>query len=344
MKTPPSLPKTMQVIALTEPGGPDKLQAEDRPVPKPKAGQILIETAAAGVNRPDVLQRQGLYKPPAGASDVLGLEVAGHVVALGEGVNQWQIGDRVCALCHGGAYATFVAVDARHVLPVPDTMKLDDAACLPEALFTVWANLFDDGGLQPDQTTLIHGGSSGIGTIAIQMAKLIGAKTIVTVGHDDKAMLCGNLGAVHAINYNQQDFVEEIDAITDGLGVHVVLDMVGGAYVNRNLRCLRPHGRHVSIAFQDGHKAEIDLRLIMGRRLRLTGSLLRPRSADEKAEICTEIAQNIWPAVIDGKIKPVIFERFTLAEAAAAHKVMDSGEMHGKLLLINRLEHRDEAP
>ncbi len=339
MTNTPALPSQMHVVEITEPGGPDKLAVAMQPVPKPKPGQILIEMTAAGVNRPDVLQRQGLYKPPASASELLGLEVAGHVVALGDGVSRWAIGDRVCALCHGGAYAEFVAVDARHALPVPEGMKLDEAACLPEALFTVWANLFDDGGLQPGQTALIHGGSSGIGTTAIQMANLIGAKTIVTVGHDDKAMLCGNLGAVHAINYKTQDFVEEIEGITDGIGVHVVLDMVGGDYVNRNLKCLRTYGRHVSIAFQQGHKAEIDLRLVMGRRLRLTGSLLRPRSADEKAEIATEIAQNIWPAVTQGKIKPVIFERFALKEAAAAHAVMDSGDMHGKLVLINGLGH-----
>ena len=339
MTKPPALPSQMHVVEITKPGGPETLAVAMRAAPKPKPGQILIEMAAAGINQPDVLQREGLYKVPEGASDLLGLEVAGHVVALGDGVSQWAIGDRVCALCHGGAYAEYVAVDARHALPVPETMKLEDAACLPEALFTVWANLFDAGGLQPGQTALIHGGSSGIGTTAIQMANVIGAKTIVTVGHDDKAMLCSNLGAVHAINYKTQDFVDEIKAITDGIGVHAVLDMVGGDYVNRNLKCLRAHGRHISIAFQQGHKAEIDLRLVMGRRLRLTGSLLRPRSADEKAEICTEIAQNMWPAVIDGKVKPVIFERFALKEAATAHTVMDSGDMHGKLVLINGLEH-----
>ncbi len=328
-----ALPGTMQVIELREPGGPENLYPATRSVPKVKPGQIVIRVAAAGINRPDVLQRQGLYKVPEDASDLLGLEAAGTVAAVGDGVTRWSIGDRVCALCHGGGYAEYTAVDARHALPVPESMKLEHAAALPEALFTVWANLFEDGELQPEQIALIHGGSSGIGTTAIQMAKAIGARAIVTVGSDDKAQLCTDLGAVHAINYKTHDFVDEVLAITDGHGVHAVLDMVGGDYVNRNLTCLAPQGHHVSIAVLRGHQASIDIRRVMGRRLHLTGSLLRPRSPAEKARLCTELSQTIWPYVVEGKIRPVIYETFPLADAAEAHRLMDSGEMHGKLVL-----------
>jgi len=329
-----SLPETMPVIELAASGGPEQLRLAERPVPKPGPGQILIKVAAAGINRPDVLQRMGQYKVPADASDLLGLEVAGTVAALGAGVQQWKPGSRVCALCHGGGYAGYVAVDARHALPVPDAMPFEQAAALPEAMFTVWANLFDDAALQPGEIVLIHGGSSGIGTTAIQMAKAMGARAIVTVGTAEKAALCTKLGAAHAINYHEADFADEVKAVTDGKGVDVVLDMVGGDYVNRNLASLRPHGRHVSIAFLRGSKTEIDLIQVMAKRLHLSGSMLRPRSPDEKAAIAAELIQTVWPEVVAGAIRPVLYKLFSLAEASAAHALMDSGDFHGKLVLM----------
>ncbi|MBV6633968.1 MAG: NAD(P)H-quinone oxidoreductase [Alphaproteobacteria bacterium] len=336
---PDTLPNTMPVVELTAPGGPDNLVPGERPVPAPKLGEILIKVMAAGVNRPDVLQRQGHYNPPADASDLLGLEAAGTVAAIGEGVTRYELGDRVTALCHGGGYAGYVAVDARHALPVPEDMSWEHAAAWPETMFTVWANLFIDAGLQPGEVALIHGGSSGIGTTAIQMAREVGARTIVTVGTDEKATLCTGLGAAHAINYKTQDFVDEVMAVTDQQGVDVVLDMVGGDYLPRNLKCLKPGGRHVSIASLRGAQAEVNILSIMAKRLRLTGSMLRPRSAEEKGAIAAELLQAMWLNVALGRLEPVIFQTFPLAEAAKAHALMETGDFHGKLMLT--VDHGD---
>lgn len=328
------LPTSMLAIELTGPGGPDMLVPAKRPLPVPKLGEILIKVEAAGINRPDVLQRQGLYKQPADASDLLGLEAAGTVAAVGEGVTRYALGDRVTALCHGGGYAEYVAVDARHALPVPEDMAWVDAAAWPETMFTVWANLFIDAELQPGEIALIHGGSSGIGTTAIQMAREIGARTIVTVGTDEKAKLCTDLGAAYAINYKTQDFVEQVKAVTDQQGVDVVLDMVGGDYLPRNLKCLKSGGRHVSIASLAGAEATVNILAIMAKRLRLSGSMLRPRTAEEKGAIAAELLQAMWLNVALGRLKPVMFETFPLRDAAKAHAVMDSGDYHGKLVLI----------
>jgi putative PIG3 family NAD(P)H quinone oxidoreductase len=322
----------MRAIEIAGPGGPDMLRIAERPVPKPGSGEVLIRVAAAGVNRPDVLQRMGLYPPPPGASDIPGLEVAGLVVAAGEGAEQ-AIGGPVCALVTGSGYAEYCVAPAGTCLPVPEVMRMTEAAALPEALFTVWINLFERGFAADGDTVLVHGGTSGIGTMAIKLGSLFGLQVIVTCGSEQKVDAALKMGAVHAINYNAQDFVAEVREFTGGRGVAVVLDMVGGDYVARNLACLADDGRHVSIAFQRGPAAEIPIPDIMRRRLILTGSTLRARDLIFKTMVTDEIARTVWPYVEGNRLKPVIDSIFPLAEAAAAHARMESGEHVGKIVL-----------
>ncbi|MEO7365577.1 MAG: NAD(P)H-quinone oxidoreductase [Sphingomicrobium sp.] len=322
----------MKAIEAPEAGGPEALTLVERPVPRPGAGQVLIEVAAAGVNRPDVLQRMGLYAPPAGASPVLGLEVAGIVVAADANFEA-LVGTRVCALVAGGGYAEYCVAPAGTCLPVPEVMTMVEAAAMPETLFTVWVNLFERGFAADGDAVLVHGGTSGIGTMAIALGKLFGLTVIVTCGSDAKCARAIKLGAAHAINYKTQDFVEEVKRLSDGRGVAVVLDMVGGDYLPRNLAALADDGRHVSIAFQRGAKAEVTILDIMRRRLTLTGSTLRPRSVEFKTMVAAEIAQTVWPYAEGGRLRPVIDQVFPLDQAADAHQRMESGEHVGKIVL-----------
>jgi len=326
------IPEFMKAIEIAEPGGPDRLRLVQRPVPKPGPDEVLICVAAAGVNRPDALQRKGLYPPPPGASDILGLEVSGMVVGAGEGAVQ-AIGGQVCALVAGGGYAEYCVAPAGTCLPVPEVMTMTEAAAMPETLFTVWVNLFERGFAADGDTVLVHGGTSGIGTMAIKLGSLFGCQVIVTCGSEKKVDAALKMGAIHAINYKVQDFVDEVREFTEGRGVGVVLDMVGGDYVSRNLQCLADDGRHVSIAFQRGSKAEISIVDIMRRRLTLTGSTLRPRDVRFKTMVADEIARTVWPYVEGNRLKPVIDSVFPLAEAAAAHARMESGEHIGKIVL-----------
>lgn len=328
-----NLPATMTAIEITESGGPEVLQPVERPVPVPTAGEILIAVAAAGVNRPDVVQRLGLYPPPPGASDLPGLEVAGTVVALGEGVTGWKEGDSVCALIAGGGYAQYATAPAPQVLSVPAGFDMVQAAGIPETFFTVWTNMFDRGHLTSGESILIHGGSSGIGTTAIQLAKAFGATAYVTVGSAEKASFCETLGAAKAINYREQDFVEEIKAITEGAGVDVILDMVGGDYLPRNVRLLKVEGRLLQVSLMEGAKGELDLGRVMRNRLTVTGSTLRPRSVDQKGEIAVSLREKVWPLFDAGKIGPVIHQTFPLNEAAQAHALMESSTHIGKIIL-----------
>jgi putative PIG3 family NAD(P)H quinone oxidoreductase len=326
------IPETMQAVEIAGPGGPEMLRLTDRPVPSPGPGEVLVRVAAAGVNRPDVLQRLGLYPPPPGASDIPGLEIAGQVVAAGDGAEQ-AIGGAVCALVAGGGYAEYCVAPAGTCLPVPETLSMREAAAMPEALFTVWVNLFERGFAADGDTVLVHGGTSGIGTMAIALGKLFGLKVIVTCGSDDKCARARDLGATLAINYNEQDFVDEVLRATGEKGVAVVLDMVGGDYVARNLRCLADDGRHVSIAFQRGAEAQIAIPDLMRRRLTLTGSTLRARDANFKAMVADEIARTVWPYVEGNRLKPVIDSILPLASAGVAHARMESGEHVGKIVL-----------
>jgi putative PIG3 family NAD(P)H quinone oxidoreductase len=322
----------MTAIEISAPGGPEVLRPVDRPVPKPGPGEVLVRVAAAGVNRPDILQRMGLYPPPPGASDIPGLEIAGTVVAAGEGAEQ-ALGAEVCALVAGGGYAEYCVAPAGTCLPMPEVLRPIEAAAMPETLFTVWVNLFERGFAADGDTVLVHGGTSGIGTMAIKLGSLFGLQTIVTCGSEHKVDAALKMGAVHAINYKSQDFVDEVREFTQGRGVAVVLDMVGGDYVTRNLACLADDGRHVSIAFQRGATAEIPIAEIMRRRLTLTGSTLRPRDVMFKTMVADEIARTVWPYVESNRLKPVIDSKFPLAEAAAAHVRMESGEHIGKIVL-----------
>jgi NADPH:quinone reductase len=328
-----SLPTQMTAIEITEAGGPDVLRPTERPVPVPGAGEVLIRVAAAGVNRPDVAQRNGSYPPPPGASDLPGLEVAGHIAAIGSDVAGWHEGDAVCALVSGGGYAAFVAVPATQVLPVPKGFDMVQAAALPETFFTVWTNVFDRGRLAAGEAFLVHGGSSGIGTTAIQLARAFGARVFTTVGSAEKAEACRSLGAELAVNYHDEDFVEAIRAATDGQGVDVILDMVGGDYLPRNIRCLRPDGRLVQIALMRGARAELDLARVMTRRLSITGSTLRPQSKSVKAAIAAALREKVWPLLAAGEIAPVIHARFALADAARAHELMETSGHIGKIVL-----------
>lgn len=328
-----NVPAAMRAIDPTEPGGPEVLVVVERPTPRPAAGEVLIRVAAAGVNRPDVLQRTGGYAPPPGAPSIPGLEVAGHVVAVGDDADSHLIGQPVCALLAGGGYADYVAVPAGQCLPVPDGLSMAEAAALPETLFTVWTNLFERGYAAEGDSVLVHGGTSGIGTMAILLGKLFGLDVIVTVGSDAKAQAARDLGAAHAINYRTEDFVERVAEITGGKGVSVVLDMVGGDYVPRNIKCLAEDGRHVSIAVQGGATATIPLWDIMRRRLTLTGSTLRPRDAAFKEMVADELSRTVWPHVAAGKLRPVMDRSFPLEQAAEAHRRMEAGDHVGKIVL-----------
>jgi NADPH:quinone reductase len=323
----------MLAIDPDAPGGPEVLVPVARPIPKPGAGEVLVRVAAAGVNRPEVLQRQGKYPPPPGAPSILGMEIAGTVVALGDGVDDSLLGKQVCALIAGGAYAEYAVAPAGQCLEVPEGLSLIEAAALPETLFTVWSNLFDRGWAQPGETVLVHGGTSGIGTMAIALAKLFGLTILVTAGSDEKCAAARKLGADLAINYKTQDFVEEVKTFTGGKGVQIVIDMVGGDYVARNLQCLAEDGRHVSIAVQGGASATIPVWDVMRRRLTLTGSTLRPRSVEFKSLLADELRRHVWPLVAEGKLKPIIDRSFPLVEAPAAHRRMEAGEHVGKIVL-----------
>ncbi|MEQ1639262.1 MAG: NAD(P)H-quinone oxidoreductase [Novosphingobium sp.] len=327
------LPETMQAAGFDAPGGPDVLRLETLPLPSLAPGEVLIKVAFAGVNRPDVIQRMGFYPPPPGASPLLGLEVSGKVVGLGEGVEPEMLGRQVCALTPGGGYAEYCRVPAAHCLPVPAGLPLDQAAALPETLFTVWHNVFERGYARDGETILVHGGTSGIGSMAIMLGKAFGLTVIVTCGGADKCTAALAIGADHAIDYKAADFVEEVARITGGKGVEIVLDMVAGDYVARNLKCLVEDGRHVTIAVQGGLQATINMAQVMSRRLHLTGSTLRPRSNAFKALLTQEIAQLAWPLVEAGKLRPVMDQVFPLAQAAAAHARMEAGEHIGKIVL-----------
>jgi NADPH2:quinone reductase len=328
-----SIPDTMTAIAISEYGAPDVLKPQTRPTPKPAAGEILIKVAAAGVNRPDLSQRKGQYPAPPGASDLPGLEVSGTVAALGAGASRYKVGDKVCALVHGGGYAEYVAVHETSALPVPPNLSMIEAAAIPETFFTVWTNVFDRGRLQPGETLLVHGGSSGIGTTAIMLAKAWGARVFATAGSEAKCEACRKLGADVAINYKTQDFVEEVKKATDGQGVDVILDMVAGPYVSRNFQAAAQFGRIVQIAVQGGYKVELDVRPIQGKCLTYTGSTLRPRTVEQKGAIAAALEKNAWPFITQGKIKPVIDSTFAFNDAAKAHARMEEGAHIGKIVL-----------
>jgi len=327
-----SIPARMTAIGIKAPGGPEMLVAEERPVPKPGAGEILIKVAAAGVNRPDVMQRQGLYPPPPGAPDIPGLEIAGEVVALGDGVKRWKSGDRVVALVVGGGYAEYALAHESHALPLSG-LSMIEAAALPETVFTVWHNMVERGGLKSGETFLVHGGSSGIGTTAIQIAKALGARVITTAGSDEKCAACRKLGADVAINYKNEDFVAATKAATADKGADVILDMVGGDYIARNYEAAAVEGRIVQIAFQGSPKATVDFRRIMLKRLHHTGSTLRSRSVADKGAIRQAVEDNVLPMIAAGKVKPVIFKTFPLRQAGAAHTLMESSAHIGKIVL-----------
>jgi putative PIG3 family NAD(P)H quinone oxidoreductase len=323
----------MTAIAIAAYGGPEVLRPVEMAVPRPAAGQVLVKVAAAGVNRPDVLQRMGRYSPPAGASPIPGLEIAGEVVALGEGAPEAMLSTRVCALVTGGGYAEFCLADARHCLPVPDAMSLAEAAGMPETLFTVWHNVFERGYAREGETLLVHGGTSGIGTMAIKLGKLFGLAVIVTCGNDAKCEAAREIGADHAINYKTQDFVAEVNALSGGKGAELALDMVAGDYTQRNLDCLGVNGRLVTIATLGGAQATVNMGALMVKRQTVTGSTLRARSDAFKAALAEEIAREVWPAVAAGELRPEMDSRFPLRNAAAAHVRMDSGQHIGKIVL-----------
>ena len=325
----------MRCVEIREPGGPEVLRLAERPDPVPAAGELLIDVAAAGVNRPDVLQRQGLYPVPPGASDIPGLEVAGHVAAVGPGVNGWRQGDAVCALVAGGGYATRCVAPAPQCLPVPPGLTLIEAGAMPETCFTVWTNVFERGALRGGETALFHGGTSGIGTTAIQLAVARGARVLATSGSDEKCAACVALGAEHAINYRTTDFVPAVLAQTGGRGVDLVLDIMGGSYVARNLAALATDGRLVQIGLMAGEPAaRVDLRRVMARRLTITGSLLRPRSVEEKGQIAAAVLREVWPLVAARRVLPRVAATFPLADAAAAHALMESSAHVGKIVLV----------
>lgn len=325
-----TLPETMRAVEIAAPGGPEVLRLTTRPVPHPGHGEILLRVAFAGVNRPDALQRAGAYAPPPTASDLPGLEASGEVVAIGPGVSDWQPGDQVCALLPGGGYAEYVTCPAGHALPIPDGLDLRQAACLPETHFTVWSNVFMRGGLTAGERFLVHGGSSGIGTTAIQLAHVFGARVFATAGSAEKCALATRLGAERAIAYRDEDFVEILRAAG---GANLILDMVGGSYIGRNIRALADDGRMVHIAFLTGPKAEINFAQIMARRLTLTGSTLRPQSDLAKARIARELHTHVWPLLDTGRIAPVMDEEFALEDASRAHARMESGAHMGKIVL-----------
>jgi NADPH2:quinone reductase len=325
--------KSMIAIEITEAGEPEVLKPTERPIPLPADDEVLIKIAAAGVNRPDVMQRRGQYPPPPGASDIPGLEIAGTIVALGKQVTNLSMGDKVCALVTGGGYAEYCTAPASLCLPIPDGLTFIQAAALPETFFTVWSNVFDRANLIAGETLLVHGGTSGIGTTAIQLAKAFDAKVFVTAGSAAKCQFCMELGADAAINYREQDFVQEIEKLTAGHGVDVILDMIGGDYFQRNLKCMTPDARLVQIAVQNGAKAEINLVPIMLKRLIITGSTLRARETAFKAKIAKNLYEQVWPLLKYGQIKPIIHATFSLTDAAKAHALMESSQHIGKIIL-----------
>jgi NADPH:quinone reductase len=328
-----TLPKNMRAVEISQPGGPEVLKVTERPVPVPKAGEILIKVAAAGVNRPDVMQRMGKYPVPPDASDLPGLEVAGEVVAKGDAATQWKLGDKVTALVHGGGYAEYCVAPEAQALPVPKGLSLVEAASLPETFFTVWGNVYDRGRLAPGESLLVQGGTSGIGVTAIQMAVATGNRVFATAGSDQKCAACMRLGAEKAINYRTQDFAAEIKAATGGKGVNVILDMVGGDYVPKELKSLADDGRLVFIAFLRGSKTELDINEVLRRRLTITGSTLRPRPIEFKGYLARNLREKIWPLIEAGRIKPEIYRTFPLAQASEAHRLMETSAHIGKLVL-----------
>ena len=327
-----ALPACMTAIGIKSPGGPEVLVPEERPVPSPGEGDILIKVAAAGVNRPDVMQRKGLYPPPPGASDIPGLEIAGEVAALGSGATRWKVGDRVMALVSGGGYAEYCIAHGSHAMPVSG-LSMEEAAAVPETFLTVWHNVFERGGLKAGETLLVHGGSSGIGTTAIQLAKAFGARVIATAGSDEKCEACRKLGADVAVNYKTQDFVAETKTATDAKGAELILDMVGGEYVGRNYEAAAVEGRIVQIAFMGGPKAEVNFMRLMLKRLHHTGSTLRARSTADKAAITRAVEDNALPLIAAGKVNPVMYKAFPLKDAAQAHALMESSAHIGKIVL-----------
>jgi NADPH2:quinone reductase len=323
----------MTAIGISKPGAPDVLAPEQRPVPQPGEGEVLVKVAAAGVNRPDVLQRMGHYPPPKGVTDIPGLELAGEIVALGSGVKRWKVGDKVTALVAGGGYAEYCVVPEPQALPVPAGFSMTEAAAMPETFFTVWHNVFERGALKSGESILIHGGSSGIGTVAIMLAKAFGARVFATAGSAEKCDACKKLGADVAINYKTEDFVAVVKAATDNAGVNVILDMVGGDYVDRNYQCAAVDGRIVQIAFLNSPKATVDFRPMLQKRLTHTGSGLRPRSVADKGKMARAMEDKVWPLLNAGKVRPVIDSTFPLAEAAKAHARMESSQHIGKIVL-----------
>lgn len=332
-----SIPTQMTAIEIRQPGGPEVLRAVQRPVPQPADGEVLIRVEAAGVNRPDVLQRRGHYPPPPGASDIPGLEVAGTIVDVGGNVDRWNVNNRVCALVAGGGYAEYCVAPAPQCLPIPQSVDVVSAAAIPETFFTVWTNLFQRGALRAGERVLIHGGTSGIGMTAIQLAQVLGAIVYATAGSDEKCGACRGLGASVAINYRTSDFVDVIRRETNGAGVSVILDIIGGDYFNRNIECLAIDGRLVQIGLQGGATSTVDLGRVMRRRLTITGSTLRVRSVEEKGALAREVETNVWPLLAAGRVSPVIDRTFSLTDASAAHLRMESGNHIGKLVLtVNR--------
>ena len=328
-----NLPAKMRAVEISNPGGPEVLKIAERPLPQPKPHEILVKVAAAGVNRPDILQRMGLYAVPPDASDLPGLEIAGTVATVGANVKMWKVGDQVCALVHGGGYAEYCVVPEVQALPVPKGLSLTEAASLPETFFTVYSNVFDRGGLKAGETFLVQGGSSGIGVTAIQMAAAMGARVFATAGTDEKCAACVKLGAEKAFNYKTGDWAEELKAATGGKGANVILDMAGGDFVPKELKSLADEGRLVMIAFLRGNKTEIDLNEIMRKRLQITGSTLRPRPIEFKGQVAKSLRERIWPLIDAGKIKPVLYKTFPLAEASEAHKLMETSQHIGKIVL-----------
>jgi putative PIG3 family NAD(P)H quinone oxidoreductase len=327
------IPAEMRAIEIKQPGGPEVLVPTRRPVPQPGKGEVLIKVAAAGVNRPDILQRQGAYAPPPGTTDLPGLEVAGEVVAVGPETARWRVGDKVTALVAGGGYAEYCAAPAPQCLPIPGKLAMIEAAALPETFFTVWTNVFERGRLQAGETFLVHGGSSGIGTTAIQLASRFGAGVFATAGSAEKCSKCRELGASVAIDYKTEDYVKVVEHETGGKGVDLILDMVGGDYINRNLQCLAVDGRLVQIAFLKGAKAEINFANVMVKRQTITGSTLRPRSVAQKGAIAQALEERVWPLVAAGEVVPQIFATFPLEQAAEAHRLMESSAHVGKIML-----------
>lgn len=327
------IPENMRAVGIREPGAPDALEEITAPVPEPRKSEVLIRVRAAGVNRPDVLQRLGNYPVPADAEPLPGLEVAGEVVARGADANRFEPGHKVMALCHGGGYAEYCRVNENHCLPVPANLSYVEAAAVPETYFTVWYNVFMRAGLGAGESMLVHGGSSGIGTTAIQLAKAAGAFVITTAGTDSKCRFCTDLGADHAINYRDSDWERAIQDLTEGEGVDLVLDMVAGPYMQKNMNVLARDGRYVIIAFLKGSRAELDMRQVLGKRLTITGSTLRPQTAAEKADIAAQLEQHVLPLLESGEVRPIIHSTFPLADAAKAHELMESSKHMGKIVL-----------